>query len=122
MECKIEYFMGENHPNWNGGITPEHNKIRNSPEGREWRLSVFGRDKFTCQACFKTGGDLRAHHINNFSTHEELRFDLDNGITLCINCHDHHIQGSFHCIYGTKNNTKEQLDEYIQLKKLTLTN
>jgi len=40
--------------------------------------------------------------------------ELGNGITLCDSCHNFNKYGSFHHVYGTHNNTKEQLDEYIQ--------
>jgi len=51
---------------------------------------------------------LRAHHINNFAEFSELRFAIDNGITLSEKAHI-----EFHKKYGFKNNTKEQLYEFI---------
>lgn len=84
---------------------------------KEWRIAVFERDNFICQCCgWDKGKILQAHHIKNFSNHPHLRLDIDNGITLCKNCHDPHIKGSFHNTYGTKNNNEEQLKEYLRLK------
>jgi hypothetical protein len=78
---------GRNHL-WKGGITPVNQKIRMSIESRLWREAVFARDNWTCQNCGDNkGGNLQAHHIKSFSEYEELRFALDNGITLCIDCH-----------------------------------
>ena len=76
-----ESHKGEKHWNWKDGITPENNKIRASRECLLWRKSVFVRDNFTCQKYSINGGELIAHHINNFSQFPELRFAIDNGIT-----------------------------------------
>ena len=98
----------EKNTNWKGGYTPEYIKIRTSIEGKLWRKSVFQRDNFTCQKYKIRGGELVAHHINNFVDFPELRFSIDNGITLSKKAHD-----EFHKIYGKRNNTKEQLDEFF---------
>lgn len=54
---------------------------------RRWRKAVFKRDNWTCQGCEIRGGSLRAHHKKPWSTHPELRYEIDNGITLCKDCH-----------------------------------
>jgi hypothetical protein len=62
---------------------------------KEWRLSVFNRDNFTCQKCNMVGGKLEAHHIKKFHDFPELRFDVANGITLCRNpCHMEEHRGA----------------------------
>lgn len=99
---------GESNPRWKGGITPLNMKIRNSPDGVLWRKSVFIRDNFTCQKYGVKGGKLVAHHINNFADFPELRFAIDNGITLSLKAHK-----EFHHIYGNKNNTREQLLTFL---------
>lgn len=104
-----EVETGERHWNWKGGITPMNLKIRNSLESKEWRNSVFARDDWTCQKCGKRGIELRAHHILSFFQHAELKFAINNGITLCRNCHS-----KFHKIYGRKANTKKELKEFLK--------
>ncbi|MEW5569622.1 HNH endonuclease [Rossellomorea marisflavi] len=116
--CYYESICGENSHLWKGGVSTKNKILRDSYKGTEWRNSIYKRDNYTCQCCFDDrGGNLQAHHIENFSENEEKRFSLDNGITMCKNCHDPSVKGSFHNIYGTVNNTKEQLDEYFENTK-----
>ena len=101
--------LGEKSGNWKGGITPENVKIRQSIEYHLWRKVVFVRDNFICQKYGIKGGKLVAHHINNFADFPELRFAIDNGITFSEKAHK-----EFHKKYGIKNNTEEQLEEFLK--------
>ena len=67
---------------------PELDKLRKTEEYRVWRIAVVERDEYTCQHCEKTGGRLHAHHIKTFKMHEELRYEVSNGVTLCGKCHE----------------------------------
>lgn len=112
-------YRGENHHNWKG-TTPYVKALRKSIEYKQWLKEVYNKDMYTCQCCGYRGRKLRAHHILNFSNHENIRFDVNNGITLCGNCHDVIIKNSFHNTYGTTNNTPEQLEEYINNRRKEL--
>lgn len=82
------WVMGDKNKSWKGGITPINEKIRKSIEYKLWRESVFERDKYTCVFCGDNrGGNLEADHIKPFAYYPELRFAIDNGRTLCHDCH-----------------------------------
>lgn len=66
----------------------EHSSRNRESKGySEWRKAVFKRDNFTCRKCGKQGGTLNAHHIKPYAKYESLRTDINNGITLCVECH-----------------------------------
>jgi len=71
---------------WKGGVTPVHEKLRRTPEYKEWRKFVFERDNYECQICGQIGGSLRANHIKKFADYPELRTKKTNGITICQDC------------------------------------
>lgn len=77
----------EDHWSWKGGISPENHRIRQSAQYIKWRKTIFERDDYTCLLCSQKGGRLNADHIKPFADYPELRFDLDNGRTLCEPCH-----------------------------------
>lgn len=77
---------GKNHL-WKGGVSEVNKKIRKSIEFKLWRESVFKRDNWTCVFCKVRGGELHPDHIKPFCDYPELRFAIDNGRTLCAECH-----------------------------------
>ena len=83
----LEPRYGKDNPAWKGGITPLNQKIRKSKEYRLWRIAVLERDNYTCRFCGQVGGIIHADHIKPFSLFPELRFAIDNGRTLCVDCH-----------------------------------
>ncbi len=61
-------------------------------EYQKWRSDVFQRDNWTCQTCGKKSEIgkcvyLEAHHIKKWAYFPELRYEVNNGITLCKECH-----------------------------------
>lgn len=105
--CKLCHQpRGENHYNWQGGIADDRERDNDSFEYRRWRESVFKRDNYVCQCC-GAKGKINAHHIVNYSSNKNLRYEKRNGITLCEECHLISYPDSFHKIYGNYNNTPE---------------
>ena len=89
-------MTGALNPHWDPDLTDEQRKDRidriervmDSPEYRKWRWTVFRRDNYTCQICGKkVSGHIEAHHIKSWKDYPDLRYDIDNGITLCKECH-----------------------------------
>lgn len=67
---------------------PDKNlSIRKSWAYTKWRKSIYERDDYTCQICHKRGVRIQADHIKPFAWYPELRFELSNGRTLCVDCH-----------------------------------
>jgi 5-methylcytosine-specific restriction endonuclease McrA len=97
-----ECIAGKNHYNWRGGISKLARTIRHSYKYRQWRSDVFTRDDFTCQSCSKKGDYLEAHHLKrlvkileeyNIKTIDgafacEELWNINNGRTLCLKCHN----------------------------------
>lgn len=105
---------GGKSPAWNPNKTDEEREIgRSYPEYTEWRKNIYERDDYVCQICGNKGGVLNAHHIEGYAKNPEFRIILENGITLCKDCHN-----NFHHKYGRYNNTKKQLIELIESYKI----
>ena len=88
---------GEKSHFWKGGKTSISKIERSRTNYLKWRQQVFERDNFTCQKCGIRSGNgkkvyLHAHHIKEFADNPKERTSINNGITLCKNCHllEHH--------------------------------
>jgi len=101
---------GSDNPNWRPVLTDEDRaKRRDSSKHAKWRDAVYERDGHSCQCCGDNrGGNLNAHHIVGYADHKHLRWDVANGITLCVPCHT-----LFHRTYGLKNFGAADLSEFI---------
>jgi hypothetical protein len=65
----------------------EHTKGRNSNKAKKWRQTIRNRDNWTCQDCGEQRDNVEAHHIEEWSSNPSNRYDEDNGVTLCTECH-----------------------------------
>jgi hypothetical protein len=74
-------MYGEHHPHWIADRS-------NDSAYAEWRRQVWERDGFKCKITDPNcAGRIEAHHILPWRDFPELRYQTNNGITLC---HHHH--------------------------------
>lgn len=119
--CRAKfYFTGEGNVNWKGGVTPKHWAIRQTREYAEWRRDVYRRDRWTCQACGYRGRQIVAHHIKSFAENPALRFDVENGMTLCRPCHAT-LENPQRLARPTRESVKIQSDLHGDVERLTET-
>lgn len=113
-KCGLERRSKENHYRYNPLLTQEEREKRDMFNGeiKKWREKVYKRDNYTCQSCNKKGYKINSHHIYSWDKYKEKRFDVDNGITLCEDCHK-----DFHKEFGYGNNDIEQFKKYMISKK-----
>jgi len=123
IDCYTSNISGENNPNYKGKANL--NGILRTKCKNHWRPKVFARDGYECKKCGDdSGGNLNAHHIrpfykivdeyldtNNIDATEMSAKDritlaeniyksteisnIDNGVTLCGDCHDSVHSGEF---------------------------
>ncbi len=96
---KVKYQIGhgvrgERNHFWKGGVTEQNENERVKFRYKHWRQTVMRRDNWTCQRCEarnKRGLGktvvLHVDHIKSFADYPKLRYELDNGRTLCMGCH-----------------------------------
>lgn len=84
-----ESKRGNKHPNWKGGLTQIVRGIRRASEYYQWRKEVLERDNYICQDCH-LAKKVDAHHIRSLVDYPKGIFEIENGLTLCEECHKIH--------------------------------
>lgn len=83
-----ERTKGEKHPRWIKDRTLVIKNRHGDAEYAQWRMRVWNRDNFKCKILNDScKGRIEAHHILVWRDYPELRYIINNGITLC---HAHH--------------------------------
>ena len=88
---------GADNPNWKGGLTEVHRKLRGSWQYRDWKAQSLERAGYKCELCGAGHGRvceccgtkvvLHVHHIKSFAKFPDDRFDPENSEVLCPKCH-----------------------------------
>ncbi len=79
-------YAGDKNPNWRGNAVGKYSRDRQSYAAKEWATKVKQRDGYKCVEC-GSQGPLHSHHIVSWRRSVELRYEVSNGLTLCIPCH-----------------------------------
>jgi hypothetical protein len=89
----LQRVASGNHNFYIDGRTPLNASLRHSAHYKIWRDEVFERDDYRCLWCGVKSGEtghrviLQADHILPWSKFSQYRFDVNNGQTLCYDCH-----------------------------------
>lgn len=110
-KCSHSAMVKENHPQWKDGKSLERDRARYSSDLKVWRKEVFTRDDYSCRHCGETK-HLHAHHVIEWAKDESQRFNVNNGLTLCLGCH-----GKIHKRDFTHKDKKKCPDCQIQIKR-----
>jgi hypothetical protein len=82
--CILIFNRGSNHYEYKEHLHDKHLKLAL----KQWGKIIKKRDNYICQKC---GCDdkncMEAHHIKSQNLFPDLKFNFDNGITLCLRCH-----------------------------------
>lgn len=83
---RLEMLQGEANPNYRPDLPMEERNGKRGYPIERWALSVKRRDNFTCQVC-GSKEKLVAHHLNSYASAKDRRYDIENGVTMCRDCH-----------------------------------
>jgi hypothetical protein len=84
--ASLQYRVGKRHPNWKD-ISEAERRKRRDHKSSLLREKCFKRDDYTCLSCSRRGGDLEAHHLYDWASYPDMRYTLENIVTLCVVCH-----------------------------------
>jgi len=80
--CPLFYKTEKSYLNYMNGTISLNREVQ--PELRQMRFKL---DDYTCQRCETRGGELHCHHYEGIEQNPIESADLDNCVTLCVDCH-----------------------------------
>jgi len=81
-----------------------------------WAKKIKERDKFTCQRCKSKSKRLNACHFYS-RNNKTLRWDMDNGVCLCVGCHFWGHQNPAEFTEWFKSWVGKEVFEQLQIKR-----
>ena len=76
------------------------------------------RNRNYCELCGASNVRFNAHHIISRANHS-LRYDLKNGINLCVSCHFHVHQDPTEIVEWLKDHRGQQYKHLLKEKRKT---
>lgn len=103
-------------------LSPEE-QHRCGSENYYWKKAVKEKTQNICVISGEQLDDNEIHHIFPYAQYPDLRFDSNNGVCIAKKYHSIACEGSFHRVYGTReNNTPENFQDYVNEKRRELGN
>lgn len=108
---------GSANPNWDPSLSEEERALRKEHrytgdhKAKIWSKSIKELADFICDSCGTKKSPFNSHHLNGWKRHPEQRYDLSNGVCLCVACHK-----KFHKAYGRGDNTETQYERFQKAK------
>lgn len=87
-------------------LTPDKHHTKNSKSQDDTKLKAWSkrvRTKGKCDICESTER-LSAHHLWDKKTHPTLKYQDENGVCLCLDCHN-----GFHKMYTSASQTSPSI-------------
>ncbi len=85
-KCSLSQRGEKNHM-WKGGVSLNRKRAKEPFMVGEWRQQVIERDNSTCTICGKFCMYPQTHHILFATFFPKLEYDVNNGKTVCYDCH-----------------------------------
>lgn len=90
--CRVDKLYGKKDKEYRDKMY----RKRKSPEYLLWRQEVLKRDVSSCKCCGEENTQMNVHHIESFSRRPNIALEIDNGVTLCNECHKEYHSNFFH--------------------------
>ncbi len=117
VPCNKKHQWGINSSRWEGGITPEREKVASTLEWKNLVSNVWKWHDATCDLCgkkkTKPNQQYHIHHIITFAVKEQ-RLNPNNLVLLCAKCHRWvHSKKNINQIYILKRDVYEQHNQLV---------